>query len=52
MDDKNLVLKYMQLADDSEEEMEELEVDEMHQMTFMVTSLDEGGSSRRPWKSI
>ena len=45
MDDKNLVLKYMQLADDSEEEQEELEVDEMHHM-FMAASLDEGGSSR------
>ena len=30
-----------------EEEMKELEVDEMHQMMFMVASLDEGGSSRR-----
>jgi len=46
MDENNLVFKYMQYVDDSEDEMDESEVDEMQHM-FMAASLDEGGSSRR-----
>jgi hypothetical protein len=47
MEGKNLVLKYIQQHDEDSEEEMELELHQMEVTTFMLASMDEGGSSQQ-----